>query len=76
MVSANPAHETDPPSLTFSIICLSPVALPPLKASKNGTWVRLSGKNTESRPYPLSNGIEILIGTVRGGKGGSMRLLD
>ncbi|CAN0470550.1 unnamed protein product [Ectocarpus sp. 12 AP-2014] len=35
-----------------------------LKSSKNGTWVRLSGKRTESRPYPLSHGTEILIGTV------------
>ncbi|CBJ26008.1 armadillo/beta-catenin repeat family protein / U-box domain-containing protein [Ectocarpus siliculosus] len=34
------------------------------KSSKNGTWVRLSGKHTESRPYPLSHGTEILIGTV------------
>ncbi|CAM9708929.1 unnamed protein product [Ectocarpus fasciculatus] len=34
------------------------------KSSKNGTWVRLSGKHTESRPYLLSNETEILIGTV------------
>ncbi|CAM9205658.1 unnamed protein product [Ectocarpus sp. 8 AP-2014] len=37
----------------------------PTKPSTNGTWFRLSGMHTESRPYPLSNGAEILIGTVR-----------
>ncbi|CAN0400253.1 unnamed protein product [Pylaiella littoralis] len=37
----------------------------PTKPSTNGTWFRLSGMHTESRPYPLSNGSEILIGTVR-----------
>ncbi|CAN0118385.1 unnamed protein product, partial [Hapterophycus canaliculatus] len=36
----------------------------PTKPSTNGTWLRLSGMHTESRPYPLSNGAEILIGTV------------
>ncbi|CAN0482300.1 unnamed protein product, partial [Laminaria digitata] len=33
--------------------------------STNGTWFRLSGMHTESRPFPLSSGAEILIGTVR-----------
>eukprot|EP00752_Nemacystus_decipiens_P007718 g6901.t1 len=37
----------------------------PTKPSTNGTWFRLSGMHAESRPYPLSNGSEILIGTVR-----------
>lgn len=42
--------------------------LPTFQPSTNGTWFRLSGMHTESRPYPLSNGAEILIGTVRGGE--------
>eukprot|EP00903_Cladosiphon_okamuranus_P019148 g17614.t2 len=37
----------------------------PTKPSTNGTWFRLSGMHAESRPYPLSNGSEILVGTVR-----------
>lgn len=44
---------------------VAPVDLQP---STNGTWFRLSGMHTESRPYPLSNGAEILIGTVRLGE--------
>eukprot|EP00904_Undaria_pinnatifida_P004994 jgi/Undpi1/1624/HiC_scaffold_11.g05014.m1 len=43
----------------------------PTKPSTNGTWFRLSGMHTESRPFPLSSGAEILIGTERGrGEGG------
>lgn len=42
-----------------------PVVVLALKPSTNGTWFRLSGMHAESRPYPLSNGSEILIGTVR-----------
>lgn len=35
------------------------------KASTNGTWFRLSGPHQESPPHLLSNGSEVLIGTVR-----------
>lgn len=64
------------PPLTF-LSTLDPVVLLPLKPSTNGTWFRLSGMHAESRPYPLSNGSEILIGTVRAftPKAGSQELV-
>lgn len=37
----------------------------PSKPSTNGTWFRLSPMHTESEPYPIRNGAELLIGTVR-----------
>lgn len=51
--------------ITFYARFTRRVFLLPLQPSTNGTWFRLSGMHTESRPYPLSNGSEILIGTVR-----------
>ncbi|CAN0329315.1 unnamed protein product [Discosporangium mesarthrocarpum] len=37
----------------------------PAKPSTNGTWFRLSGMHKKSNPYVLTNGAEILVGTVR-----------
>lgn len=45
--------------------CLQLLDGTPEKASTNGTWCRLSGMHTESKPFLLLGGSEVLIGTVR-----------